>query len=105
MKSFHLRSSDLAIEFNKQLARLHLLAIVHINGLHDGHLIGLDDLGLTAWHYLACRRGHDIDLADTGPDQRERREEHDRPLDITWRRMDGLFLQRQSSGQKLNFVT
>ncbi len=59
------------IEFNEDVARLHPLPIVDVNGAHDTSLERLNQLDATAGDDFAGRRCDDIDMSDDCPNQRQ----------------------------------
>ena len=67
---------DGRIELDQDVAGLNRLPVLHPDGADHAGFERLDDLGTPARHDLAGGRGHDVDGAPPGPQQR-RAEQHD----------------------------
>src|SRR5579871_6661280 len=71
------RVIDGGIELDENVARLHGLAVVNVDGAHHTDLDGLDDLAAAAGHDLAGGRGDDVDVSEARPGKRNAEEPDD----------------------------
>jgi hypothetical protein len=82
-----------AVQLDEQVAGLDLVAILDVDGLDDAAFQRLYGLAALADHDAALRHGHDVDLPEAGPQQRDREERADGDDGAAWRRVRRCFLQ------------
>ena len=92
------------VQFHQHLAGLHAVAVAYQHALDDARIERLDRLGALAHHDAAGRDGHDIDLAEAGPEQGQGEEGAQREGGAPWRRVQRRFLQGQGCGQEGRLV-
>jgi hypothetical protein len=59
------------VQLHQQLAGSHPVPVLHEDAAHHAGLQRLDELGAFAHHDAPGRYGHDVDLAQQGPGQRD----------------------------------
>ena len=90
------------VKLNQHLAGFDGVAVLHQHTLDDAGFQRLQGLGGVADDDAALGHGHDVDLADDGPDECRDKHRAHRQRGTPWCGVDGGFLQR--CGQEGGFV-
>src|ERR1700722_9698907 len=73
------------IEFDEDVASIHVLAVCDQNGVYDASLERLDKLAVAGRNDLPRCGGYNVDVAQTGPDKSQHKQSDngcaDRPAD------------------------